>query len=1371
MSVLTWVKNLFTKKPAPTYTPTPIQQTISRPPTLPYTTTTSRSTSTTRTTTQPRPSIDFVGPMPQQPTRTDIPVSRQTFFGAGQQTRADIERQNITDTFMRDQPKPSTTPSIKYTPPSLTQSTSTTMTPAIPIVSSSQDWFRKDQEKRAKESMAAITEDFMRTEKIRTENVNLEKEVKNLQLSIIEYNKNVENYQRKPAVGRSDSDLKKLELQKEAILSDLDTRINVLKTEGGTMREVPATFETVKTISLLSPAGLDTEIIKIKFIPSVKETKRFGKIKEKKPSLWYDAGSGASKAQDVKDITKTALADINMEYTDDNRVLVEPEKTKLLAGIDITLGNNAEKFVEDKALYETEFKTFLAKYPDSYADPQTGQVTIVADEATFDQAGWDKLQVKFDELGKKGLDLEKSISDRTELERELEWKHYRVTTFLEAEQKKLKGIRQEDKLKVWDDYYMEKYKDKNPVLSWVKTLPLGFAKGARGVVKATVVDPARVVIEDIKDPLPLGKRAMSYGLMNPFQRGIYDPFRQDPDVPWYKETDWGNVMGAVDTALIGGSFVRGAMAQPLKTQALKAAGKSTIAKKILMGLGIVVVAAPPIWEGGKAVMGKQTWGQAGVRSGISHGRLAFTVAGTAAAGKVGLEAIGRPRVEKQITEGIHKAISDKQLLIDSQGRFKGALLKKPAKGADVQGLKDTSQTLRIYTKDYGGIEVLIEGKHLRSTASNLMSGMSISNFKYRWVDAKGTPTSQWNYAGKIVGKEFGVTQQIPGKYTTPKEMAIFQAQVKKALASGKPLPRGIRSSDLISLRTGNWNLVKGGFGKSTKHYLVLGKSREAVTVIKPTTTGKIKEVILQQGVSDVTRKIPLNIKQYNAILKNQMSYDSVLKVLRTKDTTGFINTYGQTGPSIMRLRTGQEVLIHDLGAKRGFKDAFTGTSTMRSYGKGGKDFVVKIGSGEKPIHYDVATKSFLIKGQTTPTSARSPYFKLPGKYVVTDKGLVYQLNTAKIPSKLYSKLSNLFKTKTKTGRPSTSTTTRKVVWIQDGKQFTITKPPKGDMTFQVTDITAPVTTKIPGTVPKPTVPGVTPKAPTKTSSAGVPIGLKKSGVPARWTAGPGQRSGGDVMTRIGGVTIPSPKPAVSGLVPSKSVIGTTVPSSNTLLSALAVTPQVISGGMPSGLGFAMAGVPTFSGSYAPPKVSSFSGTETITGLEPLVKVAGVELQGPSGMVEPVAEVVTEEIVDEEVDVVPEVITDTTDGTDTGGTPDTGGGTDPGTDVIVPTLPLPVYNVPPGLTPGTVPLAGLSTMLPGLWAPAWFGFGSGRKKGLGMSMKSIGQVSPVADWRIFFQKRFGFLGDPKATRKIDIYTGGTSKYDVGGLSNKIMGMLK
>jgi len=1345
MAVLNWISDIFKQPTTPFYNPTPIQETVSMPTSLPYIPAPSGTTSYNL---QSRPSQDFVGPMPLQPTPTlqprpspsfvgPMPIQQQTpnvFFGDNREQQAIEAIKQISESYLNDNPISPVKNTVSYIPPTLTQSTRTDMAKITPgFMSTSRDWFKDTQENKSRESMSNITRNYMADEQARTRNADLEQQVKNLQLSITEYNKNIENYYNKPAISRTEKEIKKFESQREAILSDLDTRTNVLKTEGGSSREVPATFETVSTMTLLSPSGSEANNIKVKFVPAAEEVKRFETIRTSQPTLWNNKASQASRSQKVENIFKQGVSGIRTELTENNTVIVEPDLTQRLISISQALENDISNYELEKDKYETDIKQFLSRYPTTY-DPEIGMTMINADPNTFDQAGLDVLNARRKILENSLNPLLERINDRNDLSKELDLKQYKYSKFLNAEQDKLTDINNEDKLQLVSNYYMDKNKDDNFFVAMAKSLPIGGAKSVRGILKFGLVNPAKIVVQDIKNPLSTSDTIKAYLLSSPFSRGIYDPFRQDPNVPWYKEVDTDAAFGALDTVLIGGSLLRGAATVPLKNEVAKQTGKSQIGKNILLGLGLGLTAAPVAVEGYKALRGQQTWGQAGTATGITEGRLLTTIGATALAGGIGYEFMAKPEIKRQLTEGIKNAVQNNQLQIDANGKFTGVKIKNAGRGIESQTIKNTNEGVIIYTKDYGGIEISLNGNSMRAAGGNQIVGKSIiPEYKYRWVDATTGKTSKWIEGGQMAGVEFGMIGKVSGKYTTYKDLTDFKSKVNSALSSGKPLPPGIRTSELENLKTGSWTLVNTG-GKKPEYFLVLGKSRESLIG----TPGKLN----QQGVYSVTKTFKINSNQYDSILKNQMSEKSLLDMIRTQNTVPFSNTYNQPGLEL-RMRTSQSV---DVG-----KNTVSGTYQGSTSG-GAENFIVKV-SPDKIVNFNPDTNKFNMVGIKASGGVEVPK-EIPGRYVMTKQGLSFKVDGSKVDKDWIKNINNLFKN-TGTNVNTKTTGSQGVSFYSGGKLITIVKDKLGQIII----------------TPK------SPQTPINIFSGKPPSGVPSKNMGGLWTGGQ-TNTQGDVMsyTNIGPST---PKGLLPSATPNMLLESSSLSSPSSVLSLLSVAPSVFT---PSNIGYGLAlpSVPNLFSSRTLQRNVAISRTDFNSRISPLVESSSFMLSTPTGLTGP------DTLVNE----------DSISSADTGGISDIlspvdytgryGSGYSGMYDFSVPSGVGDTTNLVPDTeysitspVPGYTPNLGLTgivrpeflPILPALWLPSRLPSMGRGMMGSKIPVKSKSQINPVADWRIFFNRKFGFLGDPTTTRKVDIYTSSSSDYDVGEISKKIAGMLK
>jgi len=100
-----------------------------------------------------------------------------------------------------------------------------------------------------------------------------------------------------------------------------------------------------------------------------------------------------------------------------------------------------------------------------------------------------------------------------------------------------------------------------------------------------------------------------------------------------------------------------------------------------------------------------------------------------------------------------------------------------------------------------------------------------------------------------------------------------------------------------------------------------------------------------------------------------------------------------------------------------------------------------------------------------------------------------------------------------------------------------------------------------------------------------------------------------------------------------------------------------------------------------------------------------------------------------------------------------------TTILTPERVTPPVEIPPIVPPPVIPLTG------GL--PDWSlpGDYSAPRRGLRGTTRKI--VDPLADWRILFERKFGFMGAPGVTRSVNLYMPEfMSKFDVGDFGAKL-----
>lgn len=803
-------------------------------------------------------------------------------------------------------------------------------------------------------------------------------DVKNLATKIFEYNIRVSKYGETPLFQRDQKTEKKLKTEREQLSVLANKKYGYVPT-GEIIVDIPKYGASINIPSL---ANIETTIVKSLETTSLKSTEdKTGIYTGKRESVLLSEPKKDSTTDYMPDYSKIKPdIDLTPKFLNDP-VLVsgatkkvqrgyKQESEKLIDSLDTTrnkldslLGTLSTKTTEyDKTTskYETakedfnkletafvKKKTEYIKTADKYkADPESVPYADVARLYAEHMALYNIKEDKYKEANKLYKTLESRESEGKKAEQEFMKYKQEYTTKQDALENfnfkyknTLRDLRQTDKLKLIEDYYIgrqEKYNKqmeditgkKTPwytrAADFVELMPIGTAKTLRGIGQFAVGAPLREYKEDIKD-VGLAKTTQRGSLPGYYTaKGIYDWDEKDKDLRFDTRAAW----GAVDTAIIGAS-AWGAASKPIigagKTALVAPPIKSKLAsiglKTLVGGAGATAIYGPTVYayqtgkrfDIGKGISGQGFGGAEVTReralgeSAITTGRIA-TVAGLSSTAASSVTATRLSNLKQAMPSGnVGQIVSTEGKLHIYKDGVKGQLISKTSKTRQpfmFEGKKYYVQTTPTTAKTRIGT-IGIGGKGGIS-ATSTQSTETVKGAQTQIFSDKGVPLTKPQSAPVIYQTTDGLIYNSGLKrnvghsvYWNPAKNRYEKIQQTIFSYTGKVKPRN--EADILKL----YNKIK-----QTPE----GKGIESLADFKKILRG-------QEVVQSSSAPTKISEKQFDVFLK--IIKDKSKGIVSTKDVNTILAKYkkaatsGKYGvSSVSRAQPGTVTLFQDKGTVR-----------------------------------------------------------------------------------------------------------------------------------------------------------------------------------------------------------------------------------------------------------------------------------------------------------------------------------------------------------------------------------------------------------------------------------------------------------------------
>lgn len=783
--------------------------------------------------------------------------------------------------------------------------------------------------------------------------------IKNKQIQISDYNTRARAIMNDNSIASSGENMKRLDNERMNIIADISTRPGVQYSEKTNTYIVPVDPDkynagNYKTLKL---DNLNGEKITIGFVPAIDRSRLttedplsediggFNRL-----GRWFTAGysdkpgnreyknileTGFESLEDIesekaKEISVKVFGDLPPELRggssiDDsksalgtaiinrNELLksdtIQGKESRLYSKAD-TLNKEMEVFNKENEQYDTDInKLYTSK---SFIDYQNAMADY---DSVFAKYGSDDVSVMSDEdrnkiikaseiVNKNQAILEPSIKDFKGREIELNSKNLLLQEKAERLQNVLTdvgeskiNIQNRDPVKAWQYVLGERLRSSDTsipdkILSGAAMAPLmGIKTVTRDPIEFLIAAPVASYQEDKefgrKTQLPTTYLA----------RGIYD-WRADKGERFNPDA----LSGAITVGTVGTSTILGALAKPATGVVAGSAAKTSIftAKNLLIGGTILGI--PPAIEGVNylrtpADQRPTGWEVYGNLAG-GYGSIAALYGASYVAGKVGA-GVGQSVRSTSFKNEMYNKLADKDYEFISFKDSTGKVLKKPiVKGASDETRKRIYAEVLIKDTSRGDVIIRMSEKQLRAANNyKLVGRTNLPKIQYKIVDntAKTVTKKQltevlegkgrnlergtvmdfsdnvgWKDLGEGFSTERGIFFKIGGK----------EGFVTKGTALSGAEGEGVQ---LGTLKSYGYTVFKTS-GKNPKYYVIPGKENTGYYSKNIDPSGYIEADVRIQAASKTKTGVAKSItkQQYDGLISGTMTKKEFAKFLKDK---------------------------------------------------------------------------------------------------------------------------------------------------------------------------------------------------------------------------------------------------------------------------------------------------------------------------------------------------------------------------------------------------------------------------------------------------------------------------------------------------------